>query len=269
MIIKGTEILTKDGFRPVEADVEDWGNWGTSVYSEGALKEAYVEWDGKHPVWTYSVAPYYNTNQVAPRTFQAPRPCCFDLVSGYTYDLRAKDVLKANGYDCGYDAPMWAHGFMKRFAILSLDGLDPTKYGDHCQKLTAIKSLGEIKATDGSLPYGKTPTEIGSFIRGYLAADGQRGTFSTPDAELFRFFVDHHGYAGLVLTGSERKTRKVLKVNRIAEFYDAYEITYAKGHDFQGFRVIDVSGPSAPQDVYKVYLEGSYVTKGGWTLVGD
>lgn len=161
---------------------------------------------------------------------------------------------------------------MYRHHILSLSGLDPSRYPLHQDKLAALKASGEIMTPDGSLPHGETPSAIGSFIRGYLAADGHLGRLATPDKEFYDFFIDNHGYAGLVLTGSERTVRRFITVDRMTKFYDDYEMTYAKGAEFKGFRVARIEGPSTEyEQLYGVYMpdNGDYVINGGWTVRGD
>lgn len=271
MIPGDTEILTSQGWTSV-ANLALYDEFDIFNARTGQFIEGYAGARAKFDLaWTYRLVPNYNTSARV-WEFKAPRPCCVNLKDTVTYDLRVKDVLRANTYDCGYDADSWGRGFMFKHKIESPEALDPRKYPLYQERLTALKTLGQMKTHDGSIPSEETPSYKGSFIRGYLSADGNKGKLVTSNEALFKFFLECHGYAGLVLTGADRKIRKFLKVNRVATFYDDYEVTYSKGADFPGFRVLDISEPSANDyPLYTVYMPegGDYVIKGGWTVQGD
>lgn len=279
MITGDTAVLTTKGWLKA-AHLAEYDDADVLDASTGQFVQAPVSTSKRDfgPVWTYTLVPYSNTGEQRQWWFKAPRPCGVSLVNtkkavgDLTYDLRLKDALKANSFDCGYSASNWARGFMYRHDILSVNGLDPAKYPLHQERLAALKASGEIVTPDGLLPVGETPSRIGSFLRGYLAADGYKNKLVTCNEEFFRFFVVYHGYAGLVLTGAERTVRKFIKIDKTTEFFNDYEVSYCKGADFNGFRVSEISGPSDNyEQLYGVYMpEGhDYVIKGGWTVLSD
>lgn len=273
-ITQDTEILTNRGWKSAANVLETQDNQIFNA-STGGFDEGFVssnkQWD---EYWTYTLVPYHNSDKTKRTwTFDAPRPCHLPLIDGgWTYDLRVGDTLQPNTHDCGLDPESWGHGFMYRFDILSPNGLDPRKYPLYQERLISLKTQGKITAQDGSLPEGKTPMQLGSFIRGYLAADGHKSTLATPNQEFYQFFLENHGYAGLILTGAERIVRKFIKIDRKTKFFNIYEVHYSKAAEFTGFRVLAVSGPSETcRPLYSVHLPegGNYVINGGWTVASD
>jgi hypothetical protein len=238
------------------------GNWIEGSVSRISKGDEY---------WTYKLSPLNNASEARTWSLNLARPHTVPLIdNSYTHDLRPKDLLPANPFDCGYDAAAWASGFMYRLDIQNLDSLDPYKYPLYKQKLDALKRTNQI-TRHSIIPKPTDPVTVkGSFIKGYLAAAGNPSRLETPDCDFFRFFVDNHGLAGLVLTGGERVFRKKLTTKEGVRFYNMNQITYCKGSDFKGFRVISVKGPSTSVvKLYQVYLDstGPYVMEGGWTVL--
>lgn len=272
MITAKTEILTKAGWLPAKdvGDTQDIFDAITGQWVEGYAYDTGSLW---YDCMTYTLVPYTGAAEGKSWEFVAPRPLCVPLIGGLdTWDLRVKDTICPNIFDCGYDEVAWVHGFMYRHSILGHSGLDPKKYPLYCHKLTDLKTRGKITTPEPGLPVGKTPVQLGSFIKGYLSADGWYSRLTTIDQDFFQFFVDNHGYAGLVLTGLPKTRRKYIKMDSKTKFFNHYEIQYAKGAEFTGFRVLTVDGPISPcPKLYNVYMpEGhDYVIKGGWTLRGD
>ena len=238
----------------------------------GVWTDASCSHEEPQRVWAYTMVPYNNATMSKKWIFHLPRPHHLPLLATDTYDLRIKDTLVPNRYDCGYDASAWGKGFMYRLGLTYVSNLVPNKYPLFSQRLKTLIETNQIKGIPAIPNSADTVETKGSWVKGYLSADGFDGNFATASRELFDFFIENHGYAGLVLTGSPRAVRRKIRVDRSYEFYTQNQITYTKGTDFKGYRCQSISGPTInKQDTFSIRLKdlSIYAVEGGWTVYSD
>jgi len=182
-----------------------------------------------------------------------PRPCKVPVDSSYTYDLRAKDLLQPYKFDCGYDAASWASGFMFRHGIKSPVTLYPDKYRLYSDRLKGILKADTQFSTPIDLPSGDcSAKEKGSFVRGYLAADGNSTPLKTPNKRLLDWFCENALCGGIVVNGRPQSYQRTINNHS----YTEYVINWCKALDFKGFKVAKVVHSEEKENGYLVRLHG-------------
>lgn len=273
MITDKTKILTDKGFLS-STQIDELRGVKSLCPSTGTWQAVWIEKKALEYVWSYSLVPFYNSGTSRSWNFEATRPSLVPLIDGgSTYDLRLKDGLVANAADAGYDEIAWIRGLMYRDGIRYVSSVDPKRYEKkHRGRIETILAGCDYLDTEGRLPDSADSIAAkGSFIRGYLAAEPVHalGKLSTADAQFFRFFLDNHGYAGLVLTGNDGKVRRHIKTKKTTEFYDQFFVYYVKGIALKGFKVFNIS--NKPEEKHEVFSIGTqnntgYICEGGWIL---
>lgn len=106
-----------------------------------------------------------------------------------------------------------------------------------------------------TLPYGRSPAYIASFIKGWVELDGHilsnnpRGRqIHTIDGDAMDFFVEHAHLAGFIVTGN---VKVETKPSNFGPRKPLYRVVFMKAEDFRGFRVKSIE-PLAEQDVFCV-----------------
>lgn len=271
MLLGSTRLLTTKGLLPVHELHKSMFTVETIDPVTGVVRELVISKVDYYPVARYTLKPHYGT---ATWTFDAPRPCRVSLSTGYTFDLRAGDVIQPVLVDCGYDAASWASGFMYRHGIKSPVGLDPSKYDLHRDRLKGILKADVQFSTPIELPQeSASARDKGSFVKGYLAADGNKTPLRTGTERDFNWFVSNAVYAGVILQGSPIKMRRSFKDDdRRTQFYTEHAINWTKGAEFRGFKVVEVDYEHSPQTAYSVsYVQGggAFTVESGWTVCSD
>lgn len=272
MLLGSTKLLTTKGLLPVKELHKSLDTVETIDPVTGVVRELVISKLDCHPVARYTLKPHYGT---ATWTFDAPRPCRVGLSHGYTFDLRAGDVIKPVQVDCGYDAASWASGFMYRHDFKSPAAFDPDRYALHSDKLRGILKADTQFSTPIDLPQDSASArDKGSFVKGYLAADGNKSPLRTGTEKDFNWLVSNAIYAGVILQGSPITMRRSFKDDdRRTQFYTEHAINWTKGAEFRGFKVSEVDYEDSP---YLIAYSVSYVQGGGdltvesgWTVCSD
>lgn len=268
MLLGDTKVLTTKGFLPVK-EMHKSLECFQSV--EGA--DIVVSKLSHAPVGQYTFKTLNSSKSIVTWTGKLPRPCDVPLSVGNSFDIRKGDVLQALTSDCGYDAGQWASGFMFRHKITSPLNLDPSKYALHNDRLASILKADTQFSTPIDLPLDTaTAKERGSFIKGYLAADGVPGRLTTSVPRFFSWFQENAIYAGIIVHGSPQSYRRFIK-DRTGKtvFFTDETINWCKGSEFSGFKVVDVTYDEPQKVAYSVSLtEGELlVIDGGWTVYSD
>lgn len=202
-------------------------------------------------------------------TVRATRTHHWPLIDGTdTYDLRIGDVVPAFDSLFVENAEGFAHGFVygdgNRHGQLRLCG-KKTKWLSLLERVAKTVTYPASAEGEPVLYFGtetdwkSLPSEdrghsyIGSFIQGWLAADGSETAgckLHSVDKAALEWFADHAAYAGIVITGKLRSQVRNVSIGKYE--YEGHEIfcqNYAWGSGFAGFKVVSIEADGV-EEVY-------------------
>lgn len=186
---------------------------------------------------------------------KATRSHHWPLIDGSdTFDLRIGDIVPANSHDAGWNQLGFLHGFI--FGDGNKNG-QARLCGEKKKYLSAFSNLVSVtypKSADGDpviycnsnvswkeLPKTNDSSYLGSFIKGWLAADGSDTVLSSINKEHLVWFEENCALAGYIVSGNIRSQVRNITLGKYE--YNKHQIhfvSYIKGDEWQGFKVVDI-----------------------------
>lgn len=255
-----TKLLTDLGWVTLGLNAGSTVNVFSPV--DGCYYPAEIKSHGVQPVQKITFAPVRG-NQNTKWVVRATRTHHWLLTDGSdTYDLRVGDIVPSNTFSAPEDDLGFAHGFIfgdgNTKGQLRLCSEKDKIWLETLARTAKTVSYPEFAKGDPVLyfnqkiewkelpPKSSSPGYIASFIKGWIAADGNcneksgRKLCSINKAAL-EWFAEHAAYAGIVITG---KLRSQIRDTQIGEYsYEDHELyiqNFALGASFAGFKVVSI-----------------------------
>lgn len=253
-----TEVLTDNG----KVSLREVAGKTVNLLSpiDGQYYEAKVYSHGKQPLnkITFKAVRGHQRHKWSVR---ATRTHHWPLIDGKdTYDLRVGDVVPANSFSAPFDALGFAHGFVfgdgTEKGQLRLCSNKGTAYLDVLRSAGATVTYPEHAKGDPCLyfshkinwkkvPVTKDSSYIASFIKGWLAADGNETSsghkLCSVDRSALEWFRENAALAGITITGELRsQIRDVILGDYSYDGHEIYIQSYRDGETFSGYKVVSI-----------------------------